>query len=82
MRLHLSKPAIELLYSLRNEGAPIHEALQAIMRNPDQPDALRPPERPGRYELLVRVGVRGFWILYETKQDRGESVIEAGIIEN
>lgn len=82
MRLHLSKQAIELLYSLRSESAPLHKALQEIMRNPDQPDALRPVERPGRYELLVRVGTRGFWILYEATKDRGETVIEAGIIEN
>ena len=82
MRLHLSREAIALLHSLREDSAPLHKALQEIMRTPEHPDALRSVERPTRYELFVLVGSRGFWIGYEVEQDRGETQIIAGIVEN
>ena len=82
MRLQLSREAIAILHSLREDSAPLHAALQEIMRTPDQPDAMRSTERPNRYELFVLVGSRGFWIGYEVEQDRRETVIRAGIIEN
>lgn len=82
MRLHLSREAIALLHALREESAPLHTMLAEIMRNPDQKDALRSDERPGRYEIFVKAGTRGFWIGYEVERDRGETVIRAGIVED
>jgi hypothetical protein len=81
MRVHLSRQVINLIYALRESGQPLREAIQAIKSNPDQPDASEVSGRPGRRELHVRVEQRGFWLQWEVKQDRGETVIEIILIE-
>lgn len=81
MRVRLSRQVINLIDSLREEGQPVRDAMQAIKSNPDQPDAIDVSGRPGRRELHVRVGNRGFWLQWEVKQDRDETVIEIILIE-
>jgi hypothetical protein len=81
MRVHLSRQVINLIYALREEGQPVRDAIRAIKNNPDQPDAIAVSGRPGRRELHVRVGDRGFWLQWEVQQDRGETVIEIILIE-
>jgi hypothetical protein len=81
MRIHLSPDVIRLLATLREEGAGIRAAIEAIRRNPDQPDAIQTLERPGRRELHVRIGNRGYWIIYRIKRDRGETQIDITAIE-
>jgi hypothetical protein len=81
MRVHLSKQVLNAIYALREEGIAIRAAIEHIRRNPDQPDAIATPDRPGRRELFVRVGMRGYWIGYEVDRTGGETVIVVGSIE-
>lgn len=81
MRVHLSPNVVRLLYALREQGAPIRAALEAIRQNPDLPEALRDPARPHRRELFVKIGVRGYWIGYEVERSGNETVILVGALE-
>jgi hypothetical protein len=77
MRLHLSHQAIRLLYSLRAEGAPLWAAIEEIRRNPEGPAVVM----PGRREVFVRVGERGYWVIYRVEQESGETVVRVTFIE-
>jgi hypothetical protein len=83
MRIHLSQQVIILLRGLKEEGAPLRRAVEALEQNPTPADAITTPERPGRYETHVRVGQRGYWLTWQIEQDRGETVIRVtAIVEN
>jgi hypothetical protein len=81
MRVQMSKQALSLIYALREDSTAIRAAIEAIRRNPNQPDAIDAPERPGRKELHVKVGLRGFWIGYEVNKIGGETVITIASVE-
>ena len=81
MRVELSPKVIALLRALKEEGAPLRRAVETLGQNPTPANALTSPERPGRYEMHVRVGQRGYWLGWEVMRDRGETVIKVGVIE-
>jgi hypothetical protein len=83
MRIDIPPSVIAWLRSLGAEGRPLWEAIESLRRHPTPPDAITWPERPGRYETHVRIGEQGYWLAWEIRQDRGESVIRvAAIREN
>jgi hypothetical protein len=81
MRVQLSADVLRLLYRLREDGAAIRAAIEAIRHNPNQPDAIDAPGRPGRKELFVRVGTRGYWLIYEINRTGGETTISITEVE-
>jgi hypothetical protein len=81
MRIDISPRVMAWLRSLGPEGRPLWEAIESLRRNPTPPEAITSPERPGRYEMHVQVGQRGFWFAWELRQDRGERVIRVAVIE-
>lgn len=81
MRIDMTRDAMTLLRSLEGEGRPLWEAIERLRTNPAPPEALISPERPGRRELHVRVGLRGFWLAWEIIHDRSETVIRVALIE-
>jgi len=81
MRIHIAREQMALLRSLDLAGRPLWEAIEELRSNPAPPDAADVPGKPGRRELHVRVGVRGFWLQWEVVKDRGETVIEIVLVE-
>jgi hypothetical protein len=81
MRVQIQREALALLRSLGLAGRPIWDAIESLRKTPHPPDAITSKERPGRLEMHVRVGQRGYWLGWEIAQDRGERVIKVMLIE-
>jgi hypothetical protein len=60
---------------------PLWAAIEQLRKNPTPGDARLVSERTGRREMLVQVGARGFWLVWEVRQDRGETVVRLAVIE-
>ena len=81
MRFHYTFAVSKLLRDLGEEGARLRAAIRALQSDPTPLDAITTPERPGRYEQHVRIGMRGYWLIWRVEQDRGERVITITAIE-
>ena len=81
MRFHYSFQVSKLLRDLKELGAPLRRAIEALRHNPIPEDARAIPERPGRYEIHVRVSQRGYWVIYEIDESGSETVITVSVIE-
>lgn len=81
MRIHIDRERMTFLRSLGPEGKPLWEAIESLRKNQAPKDSVEVTKRPGRWELHVRAGQRGFWLQWEVNQDRGETVIEIILIE-
>jgi hypothetical protein len=81
MRFQYTYAVSKLLRDLGESGAPLRAAIRALQSNPTPADAISVPERPGRYEQHVRIGTRGFWLVWRLEQDRGEQVITITAID-
>lgn len=77
MRIHLSRPVIELLRKSGEEGSPLRRAVEDLWRDPRPADALNTPERPDRYEIFRA----GYWIICEIDKSGGETVVRVTAIE-
>jgi hypothetical protein len=60
-----------LLRALREEGAPLPRAIEALAKNPFPEEARIVEGYPNRREIFVR----GYWIIYDVDQSGGETVI-------
>jgi hypothetical protein len=81
MRIEIQRGAMALLRSLGPEGRPIWLAIESLRSDPHPAEASASKERPGRLEMHVKVGLQGYWIGWEIRQDRGETVIRGMVIE-
>jgi hypothetical protein len=72
---------IHLIYALREDGRAIRAAIEEIRQNPNHPDAIAAPGRPGRRELFVRVHMRDYWIGYEIDRVGGETTVIIASVE-
>jgi len=81
MRIQIPPQNMALLRSLGAEGAPLWDAIESLRSNQTPADSFIVEGRPGRRELHIRIGLRGFWIGWEIEQDRGEQVIRVMLIE-
>jgi hypothetical protein len=77
MRFHYSFAVSKLLRDLKEQGAPLRRAIEALKQNPLPEDAMKVEGYPNRYELLVA----GYWIVYEVDRGGGETVIRITVIE-
>jgi hypothetical protein len=81
MRIDVTREAMRLLRSPELNTRPLWEAIEQLRTNPTPPDSIVLPEERGMREMHVRVGQRGYWLQWEIKQDRGETVVRVAIIE-
>jgi hypothetical protein len=81
MRVDATRESLALLYSLREAAAPLRAAINELLTNPRPADAIDVSGRPGWLQRHVRVGDRGYWLVWEVKRDRSETVIRVAIIE-
>jgi len=81
MRIHLTRQVVNLIYALREDGQAIRAAIEEIRQDPNHPDAITSPGRPGRRELFVRVDMRGYWIGYEIDSAGGETMVIIASVE-
>jgi hypothetical protein len=81
MRVELSPDVIRLLYFLREDAADIRAVIEELRTNPRPADAIDVSDEPGWLQKHVRIGDRGFWLMWEIKQDRSETVVRVVIIE-
>jgi hypothetical protein len=79
MRIDIKPSAMAFLRSLGSEGRPLWDAIESLRTTPGAADTI--PERPGRREMHVRIGDKGYWLQWETLQDRSETVIRVTLIE-
>jgi len=77
MRFHYSFAVSKLLRDLKDEGAPLRRAIEALRQNPFPEDALPVDGYENRYEMFVI----GYWIVYEVDQRGGETVIQVAAIK-
>jgi hypothetical protein len=77
MRVHLSREVIEQLHALKEQGAPLRQAIEALKQNPMPADVLALENRPSEYELFSS----GYWITYEIDRTGAETVIRVSLIE-
>lgn len=70
MRIDLPSSVIAIL---RHKDTPqaVRVAVAALWIDPLPADKLTVEDKPDRYEIFES----GFWIVYEVKQDRGETVV-------
>lgn len=81
MRINVSRSAMILLRGMGLEGRPLWEAIERLRKNQSPPDAIFIKNRPGRREMHVRIGTRGYWLQWEVTKDRSETVIAVMLIE-
>lgn len=81
MRYQYTFAVSKLLRDLGESGSPLRRAIETLQRNPTPPGAIASAERPGRYEMHVRVGQGGYWLIWRVEKDRGETVITITAIE-
>jgi hypothetical protein len=77
MRFHYSFQVSKLLRDLKEEGAPLRRAIEALKKNLFPEDAMQVKGYPNRYEIFVM----GYWMIYEVDQSGGETVIWVTAIE-
>lgn len=81
MRIEMPPRVMAWLRTLGPEGRPLWEAIERLRTNQTPPEAIASEERPGRYELHIRISQHGYWLAWEIRQDRGETVIRVVLIE-
>ncbi len=81
MRIHIPPQIMAQLRSMGREGEPLWDAIEGLRSNQTPTDSFEVEGRPGRREMHVRVGSRGFWIGWEVEKDRGETVIRIILTE-
>jgi hypothetical protein len=77
MRFHYDFEVSRLLRILKEEGAPLRRAIEALAKNPFPEHALVVEGHPNRREIFVR----GYWIVYDVDQSGGETVLWITAIE-
>lgn len=81
MRIHIDRERMAFLRNLGPDGRPLWEAIEGLKHDQAPADSVVLPKRPGRREMHVRADQRGFWLQWEVRQDRGETVIRITLIE-
>lgn len=81
MPIQVPSQNMALLRSLGAAGAPLWDAIESLRSNQTPPQSCPVTGRPGRRELPIRVGLRGFWISWEIEQACGEHIIRVVLIE-
>jgi hypothetical protein len=71
MRFHYAFPVSKLLRDLKEEGAPIRRAIEALKKNLFPEGASKVDGYANRYEILVA----GYWLIYEIDRSGGETVV-------
>jgi hypothetical protein len=77
MRVHISSQVQKLRYQLGEAGNELRQALESLKTNPTPEWARKVEEYESRYEFFMA----GYWVIYEIKQDRGETVIVVSAME-
>jgi len=78
MRLHYSFVVSQFLRQLKEAGAPIRRAIEALQKEPTPEDALKVEGYVSRYELFVA----GYWVVYEVdRTDPSETIVWVILIE-
>jgi hypothetical protein len=81
MRIHIPPLIMAQLRGMGLEGGPLWDAIERLRIDQAPPDSIEAEDKPGRRELLVRIGLHGFWIGWEVEIDRGETVIRVMVVE-
>ncbi|GEM_PF-1568607 len=72
MRFHYSFAVSKFLRDMKEAGAPIRRAIEALQKNPTPDDALKVDGYASRYEVFVA----GYWVVYEIdRTDPSETVV-------
>jgi hypothetical protein len=81
MRIDATRESLALLYSLREAAMSLRAAIDELRTNLRPADAIDVSGRPELLQRHVRIGDRGFWLMWGVRQDRGETVVRVAIIE-
>jgi hypothetical protein len=81
MRIQIPSAVVAQLRSLGHDGGPLWDAIERLRSDQAPPVSIEVEGKPGRRELFVRIGLRGFWLGWEVERGNGETVVRVMLVE-